>query len=516
MPNVSAGGKGGKAGGKGGQAERAPGAGAGPRPGDWHCTICGTPGNRDWRARCRNCDSYRNKSMAKAMEAASKSQPAQPTFAERQLQQQRATQQQQRREESEKKRLREANARLAAEVAELKSKHAPTPQDGDEDADMEDGDDDAFETWSEEARTKRIELAKGGLAYAVEKHGDDSAEAEEFRREISTLQRASRQAKPFKAHRAQLERRKERLQKQQERDEGEISKAEAEMAALRTKVESLRAAVEERAKAVKEVTAELTELVRRSIAEGSEDAEDDAPPGPQADSPWQKMSAAIRGLEVLAGIPPELATLLARVQEAAVAMAAMSDSAAAASNGKAGGAGQPGNGQQAASASTSTKTAPAETPTVLAPHGRFGRSAAKAATTSPASAKPQPPQGAQGAEGSAQRGEADGGAANSETPGVGSGAAKIEATGGGTAAASDSGSELREEVGEEEDPMQIDLETSLAKLPEGDQRKLRAALQRGKNRGKGAGKGEAEDDGTRRNERERSPRPTKGGEGKDQ
>ncbi len=518
MPNAAAGGKGGKgggsAGGKGGYAERSPTSGAGPRPGDWPCTLCGTPDNRAWRSRCRTCEANRNRAMAKAMEAAAKPQP---NFAERQLHQQRTAQQSQRREEAEKKRLREANAKLAAEVAALKAKQAQTVDEGDDDVDMDEGDEDSFETWSEEARAKRVELAKGGLAYAIEKYGEDSPEAEGLRQEIATIQRASRQAKPFKAHRAQLERRRERLQKQQERDENEISQTETEVAELQTKLETLRAAVEERTRAIKEVTSELTELVRKSIAEGSEGADDETPPGSQEESPWSKVSSAIKGIETLPGIPPELATLFARVQEAAVAMASMSNQTASASLGKAGGAAQPGKGQQATTTPTTPSAGPAEPPTVLAPHGRFGKSAAKAAAANPPRAKPPPPQpqDAHGTEEGARRGEGSGDGASAGATGTGSVSTYAEAVKGGATAASDSGSELLEEVGGEEDPMQIELESSLAKLPEGDQKKLRAALERGRSRGKGASKGEAENDDSRRGDRERSPRPTKGGEDKE-
>jgi hypothetical protein len=58
--------------------------------------------------------------------------------------------------------------------------------------------------------------------------------------------------------------------------------------------------------------------------------------------------------------------------------------------------------------------------------------------------------------------------------------------------------------------MEVDIEQTLARLPEQEQRKLRAALGR---RGGRARRNEcaAKDDeqGTRREERERSPRPTK-------
>ncbi len=450
------------------------------------------------------CDAYRNRSMARAMEAAARPQP---NLAERQLQQQRSAQQASRREEAEKKRLREANAKMAAELAALKAKQCQPPEVGEDDEDMDEGEDDSYSSWTEESRAKRVELAKGGLAYAVEKFGEDSEQAEELRREIATVQKASRQAKPFKAHRAQLERRRERLQKQQERDENDIAKAEAEVAELQTKVENLRAAVEERARAIKEVTSELTELVRRSIAEGSEETADDSPPGPKEGSPWGKVSSAIASLESLPGIPPELATLLARVQEAAVAMATISSptTTTATSHDDDNGAAKPGKTQPTAAAPATPNAAAADPPTILAPHGRFAKNATKNGTPSPPRAKPAQPQNANDTDGGTQRGGEGG--SNAGTPGAGTGAASNDAAKGGAAAVNDSGSELLEE-----DPMEVELESSLAKLPEGDQRTLRAALERSRGRGKGAGRAEAEDDNTRRDERERSPRPSKGGE----
>ncbi len=503
MPNAG-GGKGGKggssSGGKGLQQDRNPGTGSGPRQGDWHCTICGTPGNRAWRTRCRNCESYRNKAMAKAMATAS--QP-QPSLAERQLQQQKAAQQNQRREDAEKKKLREANARLVAENAALKERQQEPPAaDHDADEDMDEGDEGSYATWSEEARTKRVELAKGGLAYAIDKHGEDSAEAAEFRQEIAMLQKASREAKPFKAHRSQLERRRERLQKQQERDTSEIARAEAEVSELQAKIGTLQTAVEERARAIKDVTTELTELVRKSIEEGSEGENGGGPLGGQEESPWHKVATAIKGLEALPGIPAEVINLLAKVQEAAAAAALSAGASPADPRGGAGGPGQPASGQAAAVAPTPPNAAATVTPVVLAPHGRFSKGAARAAAPSGggASVGPTAAAAAASAEAAASAGAGSGGGAQA---------------GAGDAGAQGSGTGSAEEAKPGDDAMQVDIESSLAKLPEQDQRTLRAALGRGRDRGKSGAKVEEDEDSSRREERERSPRPTKGGEEKE-
>ncbi len=504
MPNGAGGGKGAKgggaaSGGKGARADRQSGAGSGPRPGDWQCTVCGMPDNRAWRSRCRGCEAYRNQSMAKAMGEARRPQP---NFAEKQLQQQQAAQRSQRRDEAEKKKLRDANARLAAEVAALKAQSVQQAEGDDEDEEMEeDGDDESFENWTEESRAKRVELAKGGLAYAIEKHGEDSAEAEALRLEIARVQRASRQAKPFKAHRAQLERRRDRLQRQQERDESELDKVKSEITELQSKMDTLRAAVAERTKAIKEVTAELTELVRKSIAEGDDEDGGDAPPGPRDDSPWGKVSSAIRGLETLPGIPPELTSLLARVQEAAVAMAAVAKQ----SNQQCadGGSSPPGNGRPAATAPPTPSTTSTETPVVPVPHGRFGKP------------RPGPPQlqGASTAGDDCRRNDkgSDGTAAPGNVAGGSSGVSASTSA----ATTGDAGGERTEGVREGEDPMQIELETSLAKLPEADQRKLREALDKSRSRNRASDRGDEGESSTRREERERSPRPVKGGEDKE-
>ncbi len=513
MPNAAAGGKGTKgsfsAGGKGGGGDHMHVSGSGPRPGDWRCTICGIPDNRAWRSKCRNCEAFRNRAMAKAMEAASKPQPS---LAERQLQQQKSAQRNQRRDDEEKRKLREANERMAAEIAAFKNRRADLPgDDNDDDEEMEDEADESYSAWSEEARAKRLELAKGGLAYAVERHGEDSQEAIGLRQEIASIQRASREAKPFKAHRAQLERRRDRLHKQQERDEAEIEKARAEAAELQIKIEALQTAVEDRKSAIKEVTAELTELVRRSLAEDAENADGVQPAGAPIDTPWAKMSTAIKSLEALPGIPAEFANLLARVQEAAAAMAAAAAPAAPQSG--AIGSARPAAEQPADAARATPKPASANPQVVLAPHGRFAKPAAKPAAAGPPRAQTLQSPTDGGGDGGGARSGGNGG--NSGTGTSSAGSAKPP---GGGAAAQDSEAELVEdncEYVEAGDPMQIDIEQSIAKLPELDQKKLRAALGRGRGRGRNADNEEAHEEGTRREDRERSPRPIKGAEDKE-
>ncbi len=60
-------------------------------------------------------------------------------------------------------------------------------------------------------------------------------------------------------------------------------------------------------------------------------------------------------------------------------------------------------------------------------------------------------------------------------------------------------------------PVAADIERSISKLPDHDQRRIRAALRRGGARGQESGDegGELGEEGGGRRERERSPRPTK-------
>ncbi len=142
------------------------------------------------------------------------------TFAERQLQREKDEQkllQQKKKLQEETKRLREENKKMEAELEAARAATRNGADDGDSDCEMEASEGD-YSTWSEDDRQRRLELARSGLAYATEAHGESPAEANRIRVEIEGLQRASREAKPFRAHRAQLERRRDRLRRQQERD----------------------------------------------------------------------------------------------------------------------------------------------------------------------------------------------------------------------------------------------------------------------------------------------------------
>ncbi len=512
MPNGNVGNRGqrggqscpGKGGGKGS------GGGSAPLDSDWVCHICNYTDNRDWRKKCRRCEAYRNDELGRKLGLG---RPA-PTLAERQVQLQRTASQQQnqqkKKEEAERKRLKEENERLKELVA-AKSAQQPAAGEGDgEDGgdDMEDGS--PYASWTEEERSKRLELAKGALAYALECHGESSDQAIKHREEIAALQRASREAKPFKAHRAQLERRRDRLRMQQERDEEAISTAQAEIQQLQEKVAGLQTAVADRAKAITDVSEELREIVRKALAEESE-GEAPKPPWTQSTTPWGAMAAAIAGLATQPGIPAEFAALLVHVQQVGETLAAQQATqpprpseppSTAASSGTGAGAGSTAPGQGKAGLA-----APA-TPVALAPHAKPTNAPPKddprPLTTSP----PPPPPGDSRDDGDKTH----------------SGGGKIDAAA-ATAAATAAAAAINNGETEEADPelvedgsgdstaMEVDIEASLAMLPEANRRRLRAAIRFG---GARVNEGPEDDAGaSRRGERERSPRPNRNAEGGD-
>ncbi len=246
-----------------------------------------------------------------------------PTLAERQLKQMREEQKRQRQaHEEERRQLREALARMRVEAASRKDK-VPGENEGDGDADEEmDTAADTYAAWTEEERQKKLEEAKGGLAYIIGKHGEDSQEANSIREEMAAIQRASRDAKPFKAHRSMLERKRERLKDKQTRDEAEEARITLELEEHEAKRKDLRSAMEERGKQIGQVEEELAELVKKALAEG--DAAGAAGRTDEDNSaPWtaQSASATLRAMANRPGVPPEFAALLAHVYQAAQAIA---------------------------------------------------------------------------------------------------------------------------------------------------------------------------------------------------
>ncbi len=557
MPDASSRGKGGKGGGAKGNKGGAGGKGSNADVGKaWDCPLCFLPANYGWRLRCRGCDGYQRRPGGTGGGAsgtvASGGQGGQGanrnlSLAERQLQQAKTEQRKQRKEatERENKELREELARLRAAGGNGKAgpRQSATTDKDNGDEEEQDGDDmdvsaNAFSDWTEDERQKRLEIARAGLNYHIAKFGDDAEETEEVRDEIASLERASRDAKPFKTHRGLLERKRERLRAKQDRDESEVEKVKGEQEELQTKLESLQSAMAERGKLLAQVEEELADLVKRALAEG--DAA--GPAGQQGDdtsAPWspQAASAILQTLANKPGVPPEFATLLGHVYQAAQALAA------------AGAAAGPGTTQPSVGGASGQQTNPprggrppqktgagagtsegsglstAGPPNQLAPQGRWNKPAASAA----------------GGTGAASAGS-EGGNAGWQTAGAGTGGGDakdakgtLAAAGGATATSAAAGqpegpsstdqkpegAAAAVQDGSDQDPELIDAEmydqeidgevaASINKLPTADQARLRAALGARGGRRRGGGNDEGER-GAGDRDRERSPRPTKAG-----
>ncbi len=232
------------------------------------------------------------------------------TFAHRQIQRQQADAE--RRAANERKKAQELQAEVRRLQRELSAQHTKdaAADDGDEDDDAMDLTDGDCTLWTEEARQARIDIIKGGLPYLEARYGVDSEEVAHAKSEVETIQRASREAKPFRTHRAQLERRKNRLQGQQDRDADEVQRLQLEIDAAKEKLAKVQAAVEERTKEIDKVDTELKELLRRALAEDAEAAAStEAPkqaPAPRAEA-WGMVEATLAEMATGAGLPAEQA-----------------------------------------------------------------------------------------------------------------------------------------------------------------------------------------------------------------
>ncbi len=474
--------------------------------------MCLSPDNFAWRTRCRNCEAYRVRGEGGPLAT---SNPRGQSLAERQLQQQRTAQRQQRAASA-------AEKKLQAEVERLQQQLAakpPAPRgvaasaggDGVDDCDMDLDDAEALDdyaTWTEEERRLQIDSARASLPYLVGKFGEASSEAASVRDEIAALERASRDAKPFKTHRAMLERRRDKLRARIKRDEEELEKAEKEREELQEKITNLRTESAGRSKDLAAVEEELAGLIKKALAEG--DAAGEAgKPEEGGDATWSAQAATtlLHSLATRPGIPPEFAALLLHVHQAAAAMAA----AAAAA--------QP-HARQGDAADATTK------PPSAIPAERAGGTATTNSTGDNKGGQQPPPQQHHSDHPHQQRGGSA--AAAATTAATAAAAAKHGAaaapSGGEGAENSNStttpGTPTREASDEDlvEDDrggaMDCDVEETLRQLPAKEQAKLRAAIRRGGWRGRARDGGDAGDGpGREREDRERSPRPTKQGDG---
>ncbi len=525
---TSGGGKGGKGGGAGGKG----GGSTGDSP-QWDCHFCGLPANFGWRLRCRGCEATRrgkgpNASPTIANESSRNGQPQ--TLAERQIKQMREEQRKQRlADEEEKRQLREALTRLRVEAAGRKDKGADEDEgDGEGDAEEMDTSPSVYSSWTEDERQKKLEEARGGLAYMVSKFGEDSEQANSTREEIAAIQRASRDAKPFKAHRSLLERKRERLKEKQTRDEGEVARVTAELEELETKRKTLKAAMEERNKQISEVEGELAELVKKALAEG--DAAGEAGRGEdEGAAPWTAQSASVtlQNMAARPGIPPEFAALLDHVFRAAQALANATASA------------RPTVGPTTAEGSESNshrndahqeqqpqqQRQPQHPAAAAGPGASQGAGAGKAATDmggkgnlSAAAAGPLAPQGRWGKGANVGAGDGSKSQQQHQTEGDdmqvdAAGPSSNQTATGGADNCDDNNEEL---VEDEAFSSGIDdgVAESINKLPMADRKKLKAALgARGGRRRSSTTEGAHGEEASGGRDRERSPRPTKGGTG---
>ncbi len=333
-------GGGGGAGGGGGRAGPTRGGGGGAASPPWDCGICGLTNNWGSRLRCRECEAHRPGQPPSAAQrggganrtaAGGGGRPYNSvaalgaggnrgggggnangslgTFAQRQIQRQQ--QEAERRAEAERRKAQDLQAevrRLQRELSAQQSRAADARlADEDNDDEMDTAEDD-YANWTEEDRQSRIDVIKGGLQYLESRFGSESEELAQAKSEIESIQRASREAKPFRTHRAQLERRKNRLENQQERDSEEAERLQADIDAAKEKLTKLQTTIEERNKEIDKVGNELKELLRRALAEDAESAAaaDTASPAPAPKAEaWKVVEATLADMATNAGLPPE-------------------------------------------------------------------------------------------------------------------------------------------------------------------------------------------------------------------
>ncbi len=308
--------------------------------GKWDCNVCGIIGNWASRARCRRCGGYGPKagggggkggggnsaratgnfsSLGDGARSGGGAGGFPNTYAQRQLQRERDDLRLQKQREESKKRedaLRAANHKLQRDLATARMGIKAREEDDEDDMD------DDEET--EEERQRKIEATQKAIPYLIIQHGEESAEVAKARSSIEDMHRASREAKPYKTHRGQLERKLERLKKQQEKARNDEEELLQEIESAQGRLNKLRAANDERDKTISAVDDELKDLLRRAIAEG-EPA--DAPPAPPPTDPsaaWNTVNETLASMVAQPGVPQEWAAqlggLLEQVRLAAIAI----------------------------------------------------------------------------------------------------------------------------------------------------------------------------------------------------
>ncbi len=137
------------------------------------------------------------------------------------------------------------------------------------------------------------------------------------------LHKAAREATPYKTHRAQLERRKERLERQQEADAKKVDEIKGKIEELHNQLAETETAIAERSKALVAVDGELKELLLKAIdpsQTGGSNSNDDP------HHAWQTVTSTMAAMASMPGVPVEWGTalqgLLAQIHAATAAMGA--------------------------------------------------------------------------------------------------------------------------------------------------------------------------------------------------
>ncbi len=237
----------------------------------------------------------------------------------RQLQENSRPQQQRAEAKKREELLAQENARLRRQLAAQAGQAGAGVNDlGD---DMEADDD---QEMSDEERKKKIDDTRSGLAYLASKYGEDSEELLEAKRELAALERASREAKPYKTHRAQLEKRMERLTRQRDRAQEESEDLQRQIDDLQTRLAENKQANEQREREIQEVDSELKELLRKAIAEGEEGQGNPTHDTADPTAAWHTVSSTLENMASQPGVPTEWAAqlggLLHQLRAAALAI----------------------------------------------------------------------------------------------------------------------------------------------------------------------------------------------------
>ncbi len=241
------------------------------------------------------------------------------TYAQRQLQRERDDLRFQKVRDDAKKRedaLRAANQKLQRDLATARAGIRVHEEDDDDDMDEDEE--------TEEERQKKIAATQSALPYLILQHGETSDEVAKARNAIEDMHRASREAKPYKTHRSQLERKLERLRRQQEKARNDEDELLQEIESAQPRLNKLRAANDERDKTIAAADDELRELLRKAIAEGDPADPPNAPLPSDPSAAWNTVNEALASMVAQPGVPQEWAAqlggLLEQVRLAAIAI----------------------------------------------------------------------------------------------------------------------------------------------------------------------------------------------------